>query len=73
MSDIFFQQLGIPTPDINLEVGSGSHAIQTAQIMTRMESILLSEKPDLVLVPGDVNSTLAAALYVLNCVLLSVI
>jgi len=62
MSDIFFQQLGIPTPDINLEVGSGSHAIQTAQIMTRMESILLSEKPDLVLVPGDVNSTLAAAL-----------
>ena len=62
MSDIFFQQLGIPTPDINLEVGSGSHAVQTAQIMMRMEAVLLKEKPDLVLVPGDVNSTLAASL-----------
>ena len=62
MSDIFFQQLGIPAPDINLEVGSGSHAVQTAQIMTRMETVLLQEMPDLVLVPGDVNSTVAAAL-----------
>ena len=62
MSDIFFQQLGMPTPDINLEVGSGSHAVQTAQIMTRMEEVLLKEKPNLVLVPGDVNSTIAAAL-----------
>jgi UDP-N-acetylglucosamine 2-epimerase len=62
MSDIFFQQLGIPAPDINLEVGSGSHASQTAQIMTRIETVLLTEKPDLVLVPGDVNSTVAAAL-----------
>lgn len=61
MSDIFFQQLGIPTPDINLEVGSGSHAVQTAQIMTRIETVLLEQKPDLVLVPGDVNSTMAAA------------
>ena len=62
MSGIFFQQLGIPEPDINLEVGSGSHAVQTAQIMTRMEAVLLEAKPDLVLVPGDVNSTVAAAL-----------
>ena len=62
MSDIFFQQLGIPAPVINLEVGSGSHAMQTAQIMTRMEKVLLEEKPDLVLVPGDVNSTVAVAL-----------
>jgi UDP-N-acetylglucosamine 2-epimerase (non-hydrolysing) len=62
MSDIFFAQLGIPVPDINLEVGSGSHAVQTAQIMIRMETVLLEEKPDLVLVYGDVNSTVAAAL-----------
>lgn len=62
MSDIFFSQLGIPAPDINLDVGSGSHAVQTAQIMTRMETVLLEAKPDLVLVPGDVNSTVAAAL-----------
>ena len=46
MSDIFFQQLGIPVTDINLEVGSGSNAVQKAQIMTRMETILLEEKPD---------------------------
>ena len=62
MSDIFFSQLGIPAPDINLDVGSGSHAVQTAQIMMRMETELLKEKPDLVLVYGDVNSTVAAAL-----------
>lgn len=62
MSDIFFQQLGIPVPDINLEVGSGSHAVQTAQIMIRFEETVLKEKPDLVLVYGDVNSTVAAAL-----------
>jgi UDP-N-acetylglucosamine 2-epimerase (non-hydrolysing) len=62
MSDIFFQQLGIPAPDINLEVGSGSHAVQTAQIMSRIETLLMQEKPDLVLVPGDVNSTMAAAI-----------
>jgi UDP-N-acetylglucosamine 2-epimerase (non-hydrolysing) len=62
MSDIFFSQLGIPAPDINLDVGSGSHAVQTAQIMMRMETVLLQEKPDLVLVYGDVNSTVAAAL-----------
>jgi len=44
MSDIFFQQLGIPMPDVNLEVGSGTHAAQTAQIMTRMETVLLGQK-----------------------------
>jgi UDP-N-acetylglucosamine 2-epimerase (non-hydrolysing) len=62
MSDVFFAQLGMPAPDVNLEVGSGSHAGQTAQIMTRFEPVLLSRKPDLVLVYGDVNSTVAAAL-----------
>ncbi len=62
MSDIFFQQLGMCAPDINLEVGSGSHAVQTAQIMTRLEEVVLKEKPDLVLVYGDINSTVAAAL-----------
>jgi UDP-N-acetylglucosamine 2-epimerase (non-hydrolysing) len=62
MSEVFFDQLDIPEPDINLEVGSGSHARQTAQIMMRLEEILQVHKPDLVLVYGDVNSTVAAAL-----------
>ncbi len=62
MSEIFFRQLGLPNPDINLEVGSGSHATQTAQIMTKIEAFLCEKKPDLVLVYGDVNSTVAAAL-----------
>ncbi len=62
MSDVFFQQLEIPAPDVNLGVGSGSHARQTAEIMTRFEPIILERKPDLVLVYGDVNSTVAAAL-----------
>jgi len=62
MSDVFFQQLGIPAPDVNLAVGSGSHARQTAEIMGRFEPVLLQVKPDLVLVYGDVNSTAAAAL-----------
>ena len=62
MSDIFFRELALPTPDINLEVGSGSHAQQTAQVMARFEPILLEHKPDWVVVPGDVNSTLACAL-----------
>lgn len=62
MSDVFFRQLGMPEPDHNLEVGSGSHAAQTALIMTRFEEVVLREKPDLVLVYGDVNSTVAAAL-----------
>jgi UDP-N-acetylglucosamine 2-epimerase (non-hydrolysing) len=62
MSDVFFQQLEIPAPDFNLGVGSGSHARQTAEIMTRFEPVALERKPDLVLVYGDVNSTVAAAL-----------
>src|ERR1700674_1760113 len=62
MSDVFFEQLGIPAPDVNLAVGSGTHARQTAEIMTRLEPVLLDGKPDLVLVYGDVNSTVATAL-----------
>ncbi|MGA2005276.1 MAG: UDP-N-acetylglucosamine 2-epimerase (non-hydrolyzing) [Terriglobales bacterium] len=62
MSDVFFQQLGIPDPDINLAVGSGSHAKQTAEIMVRFEPVVLERKPDLVLVYGDVNSTVATTL-----------
>jgi len=62
MSDVFFQQLVMPAPDVNLEVGSGSHAVQTAEIMMRIERELMERKPDLVLVYGDVNSTVAAAL-----------
>lgn len=62
MSDIFFQQLGIPAPDMNLDAGSGSHAVQTAQVMMRFENAVLQTQPDTVLVYGDVNSTVAAAL-----------
>lgn len=62
MSDVFFQQLDVPEPDLNLEVGSGTHAEQTAQIMLRLERAVLERSPDLVLVYGDVNSTVAAAL-----------
>jgi UDP-N-acetylglucosamine 2-epimerase (non-hydrolysing) len=62
MSDVFFTQLEIPEPDFNLEVGSGSHAWQTAEIMRRFEPVVLERKPDLTLVYGDVNSTVAAAL-----------
>jgi UDP-N-acetylglucosamine 2-epimerase (non-hydrolysing) len=62
MSDTFFEDLGAPEPHHNLEVGSGSHAAQTAAIMQRFEPVLLAERPDVVLVYGDVNSTVAAAL-----------
>src|SRR5450755_459316 len=62
MSDVFFEQLGIASPDVNLAVGSGTHARQPAEIMTRFEPVLLERKPDLVLVYGDVNSTVACAL-----------
>ena len=62
MSDIFFTQLAIPDPDVNLGVGSGSHAAQTAEIIRQFEPIVLGYKPDIVLVYGDVNSTVAAAL-----------
>lgn len=62
MSDVFLEELGVPAPDHMLEVGSGSHAAMTARTMERLEPVLLEEEPDLVVVPGDVNSTLAAAL-----------
>ena len=62
MSDVFFQQLNIAPPDINLQVGSGSHARQTAEIMMRFEEVVVNHRPDLVVVYGDVNSTIAAAL-----------
>ncbi len=62
MSKVFFKELGIPKPDIDLNVGSVSHARQTARIMESFEAVLLKEKPDLVLVVGDVNSTIACAL-----------
>jgi UDP-N-acetylglucosamine 2-epimerase (non-hydrolysing) len=62
MSEVFFEELGVPAPDHMLEVGSGSHAVQTARVMERLEPVLAEERPDLVLVPGDVNSTLAAVL-----------
>ena len=69
MSDSFFQDLDLPQPDIYLGVGSGSHAAQTAAVMERFEPVVLSEKPDWVLVVGDVNSTIACALV---CVKLGV-
>lgn len=62
MSEIFFQQLGLPTPDINLGVGSGSHTVQTAQTMLAFEAFVLQDRPDRVLVYGDVNSTVAVSL-----------
>jgi len=62
LSDIFFRQMGIPAPHVNLEVGSGSHATQTAEILKRIEPVLIEQKPDLVLVVGDVNSTIAVSL-----------
>ncbi|MFB6457678.1 non-hydrolyzing UDP-N-acetylglucosamine 2-epimerase [Chitinophaga sp. Hz27] len=62
MSDLFFKQLNIPMPDINLEVGSASHAVQTARIMEGFEKVCLQKQPDMVLVVGDVNSTVACTL-----------
>jgi UDP-N-acetylglucosamine 2-epimerase (non-hydrolysing) len=62
MSDRFFSDLGLPEPDVYLGVGSGSHARQTAQVLEKFEDVLLREKPDVVIVVGDVNSTLAGAL-----------
>jgi UDP-N-acetylglucosamine 2-epimerase (non-hydrolysing) len=59
MSDLFFRQLGIPEPDLNLEIGSASHAVQTAEIMKAFEPVVLDHEPDAVLVVGDVNSTIA--------------
>jgi UDP-N-acetylglucosamine 2-epimerase (non-hydrolysing) len=62
MSKLFFDDLGIPKPDMNLEVGSASHAVQTAEIMKRFEPVVLEFRPDYVLVVGDVNSTIACGL-----------
>jgi UDP-N-acetylglucosamine 2-epimerase (non-hydrolysing) len=62
LSGSFFSDLDLPKPDVNLEVGSGSHAAQTAEIMKRLEPVLLDCKPDMILVVGDVNSTISAAL-----------
>jgi UDP-N-acetylglucosamine 2-epimerase (non-hydrolysing) len=62
MSDVFFQELGIREPEVNLQVGSGSHAQQTAEIMVRIEPVLLQHRPDFLVVYGDVNSTIASAL-----------
>jgi UDP-N-acetylglucosamine 2-epimerase (non-hydrolysing) len=62
MSEIFLEELGVGEPDYALGVGSGSHAQQTAGVMERLEPVLLETEPDVVLVPGDVNSTMAAAL-----------
>jgi len=62
MAGRFFQDLGLPTPDISLEVGSGSHGYQTGEVMKRLDPILSELKPDVVVVVGDVNSTVAAAL-----------
>ena len=62
MSKIFFEDLQLPEPDFYLGVGSGTHAEQTGRIMIEFEKILLEEKPDLVLVVGDVNSTIACSL-----------
>jgi UDP-N-acetylglucosamine 2-epimerase (non-hydrolysing) len=62
MSRVFLDELGVGAPDHMLDVGSGSHACQTAAVMERLEPVVLAERPDVMLVPGDVNSTLAAAL-----------
>jgi UDP-N-acetylglucosamine 2-epimerase (non-hydrolysing) len=72
MSDLFFRQLNIPEPNINLEVGSASHAVQAARIIERFERVCLEQKPDLVMVVGDVNSTaactfVAAKLHIKTC------
>jgi len=62
MSAAFFEDLGLPEPDVHLEVGSGSHATQTAKVMERIEPVLADERPDMTVVVGDVNSTLAASI-----------
>jgi UDP-N-acetylglucosamine 2-epimerase (non-hydrolysing) len=61
LAGTFFEDLGIPSPDVSLDVGSGSHAFQTAEVMKRIEPVMEQQRPELVLVVGDVNSTLAAA------------
>ncbi len=67
MSDLFFRQLEIPEPDMNLGIGSGTHSVQTAEVMKAFEPVVLQEKPDIVLVVGDVNSTIACGLVAVKC------
>jgi UDP-GlcNAc3NAcA epimerase len=62
MSEVFFEQLGLPAPDYNLEIGSGSHGRQTGDMLAALESVILAEQPDWVIIRGDTNSTLAGAL-----------
>jgi UDP-N-acetylglucosamine 2-epimerase (non-hydrolysing) len=62
VSDSFFRQMGVPAPHINLEVDSGWHAVQTAEVLKRIEPLLIEPEPNLVLVVGDVNSTIAISL-----------
>src|ERR1700685_3289923 len=62
MSEVFFSELAVPEPDHLLHVGSDTHGAQTARALERLERVMLDERPDVVVVPGDVNSTLAAAL-----------
>src|SRR3954467_3998176 len=62
MSDVFFNDLGIPKPDVHLGAGSGTPAEQTARVMMAFEKVCFDEKPDLILVVGDVNSTMACTL-----------
>src|SRR5512145_2898484 len=58
MSDVFFRQLRLPPPDVNLDAGSGSHAAQTARMLEGLETVFIQQRPDLVIVYGDTNSTL---------------
>lgn len=67
LSRVFFQDLGIPQPDLYLGVGSGTHAEQTARVMVAFEQVLLEDKPDVVVVVGDVNSTMACAITAAKC------
>ena len=62
MSEVFFEELGIPRADINLEVGSGSHGVQTARMLEKLEALLVEHRPDIVVIYGDTNSMVAAAL-----------
>ena len=62
MSDTFFTDLNLPSPDISLEVGSGTHGEQTGKVIISYEKVLIEKRPDLVVVVGDINSTMAAAL-----------